>query len=222
MNWGPCLVGLWPGLARLWIRGEWSALLLAVGFSALLNVAIVSTFVWPEWIGAGFNSVVWPVLGIVWLAGCWSTWQQRDELFLARAKTPAVAGQIDNASYDRLYIEAQSEYLKGRAESAQRLLERQLQRFPRDAASRLLLATLFRRTDRPEAAGMQLDQLEKYDQSLAWRFEIGRERELIAEAEREAAAAAPGSDGDPRAFSGDVVQDLRLGENAGGAWTRAA
>lgn len=181
MRWGPWVCSLWPGLARLWMRGDWSALLLAIGFSLLLNVALISTFVWPEWIGAGFNTVVWPVLAAVWAICCWSTWQQREELFVPPAGIPGTPAKTDSASYDRLYIEAQSEYLKGKPAAAEVLLERQLQRYPRDAASRLMLATLLRRTGRWSEAVGQLDELEKLDQALQWRFEILQERRWIAE-----------------------------------------
>jgi len=201
MRWGPLSMGLWPGLARLWMRGEWSALCLAVGFSLMLNLALVSTLVWPELIGPGFTAVVWPVLGLVWLVSAWSCWQQRFELFSSQVPTGEIASPDSETVNDRLFIEAQTEYLKGNWDQSQQLLERQLGRFPRDAASQLLLATLFRRTGKPDQANMQLDQLEKIDQSIPWRYEIARERELI-EAARE---------DEDNHLRPDLVQDLPKG-----------
>jgi hypothetical protein len=42
------LLCLWPGLARLWLRGDLRGLLAAVGFAGLLNAALVATLIWPE------------------------------------------------------------------------------------------------------------------------------------------------------------------------------
>ena len=39
---------LWPGLPRLWLRGDWLSLGAAVAFGAALNLVLVSSFVWPE------------------------------------------------------------------------------------------------------------------------------------------------------------------------------
>lgn len=57
----PWAAYLWPGLPHLWIEGSWAGLLLAVAFTLLLNVLVLSTFVWPGWlsseirIGCGFS-----------------------------------------------------------------------------------------------------------------------------------------------------------------------
>lgn len=205
MNWGPLSLSLWPGLARLWMRGEWSALILAVGFSLMLNLALVSTFVWPELIGPGFSAVVWPVLGLVWLVSAWSCWQQQNELFTRQVRIDDIAASKDETVNDRLFIEAQTEYLKGNWERTQLLLERQLGRFPRDASSRLLLATMYRRTGKLGQSQLQLDELEKIDQSKPWQFEIARERELTKAARSE----------EDDAGQTDLVQDLPKGLDAG-------
>ena len=57
----------WPGLARLWLKGNWSSLVLAVGFSILLNLAMVGTFIWPQILGESFSAIAWPLLFLVWI-----------------------------------------------------------------------------------------------------------------------------------------------------------
>lgn len=185
MNWYAWCLSLWPGLPRLWLRGDGAALLLAAGFTALLNLAILGTFVWPLWLGAGFQAIVWPVLGAVWAISLWSHWFQRETLFCR----PVLPGQEpaaeDTASYDRLFIEAQGEYLKCQADRAIQLLERQLSRYPRDAESRLLLVSVLRRKGAADRAAQQLEWLSRLDQAAPWREEIRREAELLARDRRE-------------------------------------
>ena len=67
MRWGQLLLCGWPGLSRLWLRGHAPSLLIAVGFSILLNLALVSTFLWPNLLGETFPALAWPVIGLVWL-----------------------------------------------------------------------------------------------------------------------------------------------------------
>lgn len=200
-NWCLCL---WPGLARLWLRGEWASLLLATGFSLLLNAAILTTFVWPEWLGPGFVSSIWPVLGLVWGVSLWGSWRQRAELFGGSPVATDESAAKDPAAYDRLFIEAQGEYLKGDWERARTLLERQLERFPRDAASRLLLATLLRRAGRLDEAEEQLIVLGKLDHAAPWLQEIGAEQRLI-ERDRRSAEANP---------DGEMARNLRAEEGS--------
>ncbi len=51
MNWGPVILCGWPGLPGLWYRGYASSLLVAFGFSILLNLAVISSFIWPWSLG---------------------------------------------------------------------------------------------------------------------------------------------------------------------------
>jgi len=80
---------------------------------------------------------------------------------------------------DTLFIQAQREYLGGHWEEAELLLKRRIDHAPRDMEARLLLATLFRHSRRLEQAGEQLGEMNRFDESLEWDFEIDRERQLI-------------------------------------------
>jgi hypothetical protein len=166
----------WPGLAGLWLRGQWSSLLVAVGFSLILNLALVSTFVWPGVLGTPVKQLMWPLVVSVWLLFGWKSW-----CFLKRCEPSSPEpGQDD----DGLFIQAQTEYLKGDYSAVERLLVERLQAQSRDAESRLLLVSLYRRTGRVEQARRQLDLLQRLDDSIRWRFEMDRERRRLGPSAR--------------------------------------
>jgi thioredoxin-like negative regulator of GroEL len=131
-------------------------------------------------------------------------------LFATPERAPEKRAEVDPADYDRLFIEARREYLRRNWERAQLLLGRQLSRFPRDAASRLMLATVHRHVGNAESALAELDQLELFDQSLAWKFEISRERLLIARQMSEQQDDGNEADNDEMENESEgLVRDLR-------------
>ncbi len=164
----------WPGLAGLWLRGHWSSLFVAVGFSLLLNLALVSSFVWPGILGPEAGFLIWPTVIGCWLIFGWVSWQYIDQFEIAE-ETPKSSGSSD----DTLFNQAQTEYLKGEFTQAELLLAQRLQAESRDAEARLLLASLYRRTDRFEKALGQLDKLQRLDSGIRWQFEMKRERALV-------------------------------------------
>ncbi|MGI9516445.1 MAG: tetratricopeptide repeat protein, partial [Pirellulaceae bacterium] len=161
----------WPGLAGLWLRGHWSSLLMAVAFSLILNLALLSTFVWPAMLSAQLKIIIWPVVLSVWLIFGWIAWRFLDGL----AKPRETGDKTD----DTLFIQAQTEYLKGEFTQAELLLAQRLQTDPRDAEARLLLVALCRRSGRVEKAAQQLASLQRLDTSIPWKFEIDREQKRI-------------------------------------------
>lgn len=233
MRWGQLLLCGWPGLSRLWLRGHAPSLLIAVGFSILLNLALVSTFLWPALLGETFPALAWPVIGLVWLGSLmisvkmtpiWSeappmaAVAERDH-FATHDETAVetltvthqdtdkdeqntdladlesadfqqsnhAAAPVDNsvtAKHRTLFNQAQTEYLKGHWDEAKQLLSQQIGTETRDIESRLLLATLNRRVGELDEADQQLNQIQKFDEAIHWKFEIQRESELI-ERERE-------------------------------------
>ncbi len=163
-------VCLWPGLAKLWYRGDFSGWVTAAGFTLLLNQALLSTFLWTRWPGEGFPWIIWPIVGVVWIGSAIVTYLQFERI--VQLKSDALNRD------DTLLIQAQTEYLKGNWSEVQAVVLRRLKQQPRDIPARLLLATLFRHTGSREKAEQQLEILERFDESAAWRFEIEREREL--------------------------------------------
>lgn len=157
---------------------------MAIGFAILLNLALVSTFLWPNALGTTFPTVVWPTLVLVWIASCWVTFRSLPDVM-------AVGSQARENSDDlshTLFNQAQREYLRGNWPEAETLLQKRLENQPRDIESRLLLATLLRHSRRLHAAELELNTIQKFDEAVNWEFEIRRERQLIdliEEAERE-------------------------------------
>ncbi|MEM7454179.1 MAG: tetratricopeptide repeat protein [Planctomycetota bacterium] len=174
MRWGSVLLCSWPGLARLWVRGHAGSLIIAIGFAILLNLALVSTFLWPDSLGETFPLIAWPVIFLVWIASVKVSLHNLPDL-LAVGKP--FRESLDSSA--TLFNQAQDEYLKGHWTEARALLERRLDRQPRDVEARLMLATLFRHSRQMELALEHLQQLQQIDQSARWQSEIDRELRLI-------------------------------------------
>ncbi|MCC9604922.1 tetratricopeptide repeat protein [Blastopirellula sp. JC732] len=84
-------------------------------------------------------------------------------------------------SVEALFHAAQNEYLQGQWHQAEATLLRLLSREPRDAEARLMLATLYRHTQRYDAALEAIAKLTKLDAAGRWWAEIQRERRLLAD-----------------------------------------
>ena len=180
---GQLLLCGWPGLAHLWLRGGWFSLVWAVGFSILLNLALIATFVWPNLLGETFPLASWPVVTTVWLGSALfslrrvAAWSSAPPM--AAVRPAGHDSEPESPSPDTLFIQAQREYLKGHWTEASTQLERILQREPRDIEARLLRATLLRHREQWSAALDELETLERFDESVHWHFEIQRERQRI-------------------------------------------
>lgn len=174
-SWGPKLLCGWPGLAGLWFRGQFSSLLVATGFSVLLNLALISSFLWPRSLGETFSAVAWPTVFLLWATSAAVAIRSLPDL-MAVDQPPA--SEPDSAS-DTLFIQAQHEYLTGNWQAAEALLRRRLDKAARDIEARLMLATMLRHQRRLDESAQQLDVMLRLDQSIGWNFEIQRERRLL-------------------------------------------
>lgn len=186
MPWGWRLLCLWPGLARLWLRGDFHALGFAVFFSILLNLALVSSLIWPAYLGSRFLLIAWPLLAVIWLANAWISWRWLPQRLQVGHKFAAAP----ELRVDTLFNQAQREYLRCRWAEAQGLLERRLRLSPRDIESRLLLASIFRRVGRLQLAANELNFLEGMDESRAWSLELAGERQRLRAAQESPSEAA--------------------------------
>lgn len=175
------LTCLWPGLAPLWWRGYWSGLVEAVAFAAGLNLLLVATFVWPEWVERPWPTLGWMTVSGVWIVACWRNWR----------KLPTLVDDQLDAIAQGLFIQAQTEYLKGNWYDAEKSLLQLFARRPRDIEGLLLQATLLRHTRRLDEAGIMLNKLERLNGSGRWFFEIAHERQRLAKL----AVEEPSSDG---------------------------
>ena len=179
----------WPGLARLWHRGELSAVIHAAGFSLALNSFLLTSFLWP---GLANTPLRWTLGGVVivwWLIGIRSN----------RSYLSQRVG-VDSDSDEKLieqFMIAQCHYLKGHWPESESILRQILRKNPRDVESGLLLSQVWRRGGQPEKALAQLSHLQKLDESLQWSTEISHEMQQIV-------AASAGDDPEGYADNADA------------------
>ncbi len=166
-RWLPCA---WPGLAELWLQGSWSALGLAVGFAALLNLMLATTLVWTAWWSEELRFAGWTAVATMWLLCGW------DSLRKMRLDGTVVSGD--------LFSRALNEYLQGNYFAAESLLRQILHKDGRDIDARLMLATLLRRMRRVDEARATLDDLKRYRFAEKWQLEIERELAQLKELEK--------------------------------------
>jgi hypothetical protein len=173
--WG---VYCWPGLPLIWKQGSWFGLAMAVGFAALVNLALASSLLWSELLTSGLRTMVWTVVAVVWAASALLAYRWN-----AHRTSPQQSPPGDS------FALALDHYLKGNWFEAEFLLSGILAKNPRDADAGLMLATLLRHTGRIDESVRQLDRLERLDDAQKWEWEIRRERELIDEARAQRAAS---------------------------------
>lgn len=166
VTWITCL---WPGLPRLWWRGDWRALLGAVAFAAALNLGLLSVLLWRESLPGWLLVAGWVAMGLIWLVCAWHGW----------TLLPSFCGLDASPDQEDLFVRAQREYLNRHWLEAEELLATLLARRDRDAEARLLLATLYRHTGRLAEADQCLTRLECMDGGQRWCVELARERQLL-------------------------------------------
>lgn len=151
----------------MWCAGRSSGLLLAAAFAALLNLSLISAWVWPEIFSWDIKVGLWLTTSVGWLllvAYQFRATTREDEPLSVAAP-----------NQDALFIQAQTEYLKGNWDESEWLLRQRLSTAPRDVESRLLLLTTYRRKRQPDQALEQLRFLRKLDEALEWQDELERE-----------------------------------------------
>ena len=176
----PWILYAWPGLPQIWMHGNWSGLVLALGAAGLLDVLLLVSFGWTELIGQNLRNSLWAILVVAWIAAIvWSKKQCRRQ---------AVVCSLEPR--EDPFGQALDYYLKGDGYQAEQILEGLLRRNVRDLDARLMLATLLRRTKRLDEAAEHLDVLGRFEGAEKWEQEIQAERVLLAEAKSEKASAA--------------------------------
>jgi hypothetical protein len=65
----PWITTAWPGLSRLWLRGQWTGLGMAAGFGVLFNLALTVQFMWIATVPSISLDVIWTCVGLYWISG---------------------------------------------------------------------------------------------------------------------------------------------------------
>lgn len=160
---------VWPGLPWLWLRGSVAGLVLALAFAVSLDVAVVTTFLWPGLVELPFTIAVWAATGVVWLVSTVS----------AAAAFPPSLARPPAAEIDPLFVKARDAYLARDWLLAETRLRQLLELAPTDGEAQLLLATLLRRVGRLDEARIALDRLSVSDSGRRWRAAIAAERDRL-------------------------------------------
>jgi len=160
---------LWPGLTQLWFSGAWWGLAIGCGFAWLLNLALVSTLVWTEWIDPWSRLGVWVLLLVVWAASVTLSFRQ------LLSDNPQQATK----TAEDLFRRAQREYLTGNWIKAEHLLTQLIANNGKDVDAHLLMASMLRRTGQLAEASERLRRLAAMDGADKWQSEIARERQLL-------------------------------------------
>ena len=159
----------------------------------LLNVLLVASLVWTEWmttdarrIGCGLLSALW---FIAWLESR-ADWRRYVAEMTALSVhdghlVPEICelGPIPAEERgDRLFAGALQLYLQGDWVSCEQILRRLLRYNKEDIEARLMLATLWRHLGRAQEAHKQLSRLERLEAASPWLDEITHEREQLKQA----------------------------------------
>lgn len=154
---------------------------------ALVNLAIVNLFIWPELLEPRAKWVGGAALAVLWLAALWET---RGELRRqAKRRQAELEDRVDpetereqqqQADADRRLMAAQQRYLCGDWLAAERLLLELLKSNKHDIEGNLLLANVWRHLGRPKHAARRLKRIARLEAADRWRFEIEQELEKLA------------------------------------------
>jgi len=164
------LTCLWPGLVEIWWRGRLTALPYAIVFSLLVNIYLVASFIYPDWLPASVAGLIFWIGVPIWI------------LFVIRdlRNLPAIMNRVETPEACDLYKAALAQMLAKQYADAEGSLTDMLGIEPRDPPALLLLAGLYRQTQRFEAASLLLREMSRLEVSDAWWLEIDAEQRRLS------------------------------------------
>lgn len=166
---------VWPGLPWLWLRGSVGGLILALAFAVLLDMAIVTTWIWSELVDLRISLGIWTAAIAVWIMATVS----------AASSFPAPISRNPDAAVDVLFVKARDAYLARDWLTAETRLKAVLALAPTDGEAQLLMATLLRRVGRTTEAKRALEQLSRSDSGAPWQAAIARELVFLEHSSRD-------------------------------------
>jgi len=211
-TWITCL---WPGLSRLWLRGQWIGLGWAAGFGVWFNLVLTIQFVWVTSLPSYGIEILWSCTSMILVIGMMDGFyttkghlqqhnqrRMHDRDYTDRSPTqtnsdsdgqcePDVDSQAKRTPRDvaakehedvlparptdALFIKARNQYLKGNWYETESLIQQIMDKFPTDLEAKLLSISLLRHQGRLEEALIAITEIQKWDDSEKWEFEIADE-----------------------------------------------
>ena len=167
----------WPGLAQLWLRGQWRGLLIAASFAGVINLNLAATLVWPQWLPTLWCQAIWLGLGVIWLVmGLQSYRLVASIQNLATINEQPLSHSVKKNDY---YVEAQTHYLKQSWFEAEQCLTKAIAANGHDIEALLMLASLYRHTGRTNEARQVLEHVTTLERTDKWNWELGQEKRLL-------------------------------------------
>jgi len=166
---------LWPGLPWVWLRGSRAGLVLALAFAICLDMAVVTTWIWTEFVDMRVTLGIWTAAAVIWLVATVSA---------VAAFPPPLTSRRDTAT-EQLFVDARDAYLARDWLTAETKLQTLLAISPTDGEAQLLVGTLLRRVGRLREARIALEKLARSDAGLPWRHAIGRELQCLNRTEQQ-------------------------------------
>ena len=155
-------LSVWPGLPQVWSGQEVMGLILASVFAGTVNAAIVTRLIWTEATAPAVSTFVTALAVGTWIAGLaytlWWVWRCHPERH--------------RVEIERLYREANEQYLQGKWNDARRRFEEILAMDETDADALMQLGSLYLRTDQPEQARRAFRQCLEQEGGAKWQWEI--------------------------------------------------
>ncbi|MDO4587676.1 MAG: hypothetical protein Q4C95_10320 [Planctomycetia bacterium] len=156
------LFGFWPGVTDLLKYGRWTHLLISLLFALILDFYLFFNYYWTDFFSD--RAQFWQLIGIIiaWLV--LSGWSFYFSKTIEKNKNQDKNGD--------LFLESLTHYLRGNWFETECCLKSLLRKNPSDAEAVLLLATMFRHTQRFSEAAEALQQLERMETADRWFYEI--------------------------------------------------
>jgi len=163
---------LWPGSGGVLRQGRWSFLAIALLYGFALCGMVMLNFYWSELLTGNLRRGTYVMLFILWLVLSGKSSRLEKQCHRMRLPPPADKDAMP---------EAQQHYLQGNWFEAECCLNILLKKNPRDIEAMLMLTTLYRHKERYEEAGNLLQELDRLEDAISWKFEIRSEkRKLMA------------------------------------------
>ncbi|TWT53479.1 hypothetical protein Pla22_11080 [Rubripirellula amarantea] len=163
---------LWPGLPELWWRGRLTALPAAIAFALAVNFVLVTRFIYPQWLPSGLATMAFWIGLVAWGFLIYRNIRELPEIVFPRA----VSEEPD------VFPAAQQAYLKGNWKVTEQLLNDVLAIEHRDPPALLLLAGVYRITERYESAEMLMKEIGRLEVADGWFLEVAAEQQRLEQA----------------------------------------